>query len=150
MPTLPPRNDAEITIPHNHDEVVDGATLIRRISEAQTVMIDGRKRISSIAYKGSTDAGGSMSVDIEPFILNDELDAREWVTSPKWIGSVEFQCGFLRELNLQVGYDPIPPPAHLPVNPYHGGVWGNFSRAVRKRMQHAAAWFVQIPDVELV
>jgi hypothetical protein len=150
LPTLPPRNEDDETIPHDHVEVVIGATLIRRISEAQTIVVDGRKRISTIAYKGSTDPGGSMSVDILPFILEDGYDPREWVTSPRWIGSVQFNCGFLRELNLLVGYDPIPPPATLPVNPYHGAVWGNFTKAVQKQIQHAATWFVEIPEVNLI
>ena len=150
MPTLPPRNDAEITLPLDHDEVVTGATLIRRISEEQTVVVDGRKRISSIAYRGSSDPGGSMSIDIEPFIVSDAIDPREWVTSPRWIGSVQFECRFIRALNLKVGYDPIPPPSNLPANPYHGGVWGNFSKPVQRQMQQSAAWFVEIADVDLI
>lgn len=90
-----------------------------------------------------------MSVDIEPFIVLDGLDPQQWVTSPRWIGSVKFTAGFLRNQQLLVGFDPLEETEAQPANPYHGGVWGSFSRGIQQALQSEAEWFVQIPDVDL-
>jgi len=42
-----------------------------------------------------------------------------------------------------VGFDP------LPENPYHGEVWGKFTKAQQRRLQQLAVWFVAIPGVKL-
>lgn len=90
-----------------------------------------------------------MSVDVLPFIIADGHDPGEWVTTPRWIGSVKFEAKFLRDRQLQVGYDPIEASQNHPGNPYHGSVWGEFTRRVICELQAGAAWFVAIPDVEL-
>lgn len=90
-----------------------------------------------------------MSVDIEPFIIAGGHDPEKWVTTPRWIGSVKFTAGFLRNQQLLVGFDPLEETETQPANPYHGGVWGTFSRAIQQSLQNEAQWYVAIPDVDL-
>jgi len=85
-----------------------------------------------------------MSIDIKKSIEAAGLDARVFVTTPKWIGSVVFKAGVPRASGLLVGYEPIPG------NDHHGEVWGTFSKADSKNIQRASIWFVAIPDVDVI
>lgn len=150
MPTPPPRNAAGVVTPHDHDEIGAGDGVIRRISEQQLVMDKhGQRRISSIAYQASDGPDGGLSIDIENFIVAGGIDAKQWVTTPRWIGSVRFTAGFLRGHSLQVGYDPIEEANDVSANPYHGEVWGEFTRSKKKALQEAAIWFVEIEGAAL-
>ena len=82
-----------------------------------------------------------MSVDFESLIAADGHDARGYVTTPVWCGSVRFEAGSIRRLGLLVGCDPIPD------NPYHGEVWGISTKAHQKQLQAIASWFVEIAGV---
>lgn len=84
-----------------------------------------------------------MSVDLERSILEAGLNAKQFVTTPKFTGSVWFQASFLRSEDFQVGYDP------LDDNPHHGEVWGVFSKARQRKLLRAAEWFVEIENVDL-
>lgn len=89
-----------------------------------------------------------MSVDIERLIVDAGLNPREYVRTPKYIGSVAFPVSAARDAKLLVGYDP------LPDNPHHGEVWGNdrpnrFTRPQQKALNGACTWYVEIPDVEI-
>ncbi|UYY60135.1 hypothetical protein [Sphingomonas sp. S2-65] len=149
MPTPPPRDAAGAVTPHDHTDIDDADVVIRRISELQVSRDkDGKRRISSLAYQGSGSNGG-MSVDVLPFVVADGRDPREWVTTPRWIGSVKFSAGFLRGLSLKVGYNPIPEVDGLPANPYHGEVWGISSKGQKNALKRAAEWFVEIDGVEV-
>lgn len=150
MPTPPPLDAAGAVVPHDHDEIEAGDRVIRRISDRQIVTDGaGARRISSLAYQASGGANGGMSVDIEKFIVEGGDEPEQWVTTPRWIGSVCFSAGFLRGLQFQIGYHPIEETSERPANPYHGEVWGTFSRAQKIALQQNANWFVPIPDVEL-
>jgi hypothetical protein len=135
--------------PHDHAEIGAGDGVIRRISALQTVVKDGQRKISSIAYKASGDTNGGMSVDLERFINDAGHDVATWVTSPRWIGSVRFTAGFLRSQAFKVGYDPIAAADNEPANPFHGEVWGQFTKGKQRALQQAATWCVAIPDVSL-
>ena len=149
MPAPPPRNAAGVVVPHDHEEIGDGDTVIRRISELWIVLDkNGVRRISTVAYRGSTSNGG-MSVDVERFVTDDGEDPVTWVTTPKWIGSVHFNVGFLRQNQFQVGFHPLHETDHLPANPYHGEVWGAFKRAGQRLLQSSAQRYVQNEGVEL-
>lgn len=139
----PPRNETGDVIPHDHSGILDQDGIIRRISELQIVLHErtGKRRISSMALKPSKGVNGGMSVDLQRQIEEAGLNAREFVTTPRWTGSIRFEAGQLRAEKLMVGYDPQDD------NPYHGEVWGDFSKSVQKRLFRACEWFVPIPDV---
>ena len=144
MPQPPPLDGDGEVAPHNHAEIENTHLVIRRISEKQVITNSaGERRISSIAYKPSSGANGGMSVDIEPFITATGRDARAFVTTPIWTGSVFFAVGQLRADALLVGYHPIPG------NDAHGEVWGARTKAQWKKLQAMAAWYVEIPGVGL-
>jgi hypothetical protein len=66
------------------------------------------------------------------------------VTTPVWFASIRFTAEQFRNEELMVGYDPLPPE-----NPFHGEVWGNFTKGKMRRLLKAAQWFVQPADVTL-
>ena len=145
MPMQPPPHDAQGVVPHNHDGILADDLVIRRVSTELTVFDAkiGSKRLSSMAFRKSTGVNGGMSIDLKRQIEEAGVDPKQWVTSPTWIGSVTLRVGALRADGFQVGYDPVPD------NPYHGEVWGQFSKAQQKRLLSTCAWFVPIPDVAL-
>lgn len=143
MPQPPPRDANGEVIPHDHPEILGDHIVIRRISEKQIVVDGGQRRISSIAFKPSSGPNGGMSVDLESFIIAQQLDPRAFVTTPVWMGSVCFRAGDLRADTLKVGYDP------LPDNDCHGEVWGATKRPQWRRLQRLAVWYVQIDGVEI-
>jgi hypothetical protein len=145
VPGQPPRDAAGNIIPHDHPDILNDHTAIRRISERQIVIdANGQRRISSIAFKPSSGLNGGMSIDLERFIIESKLDPRAFVTTPFWTGSVCFGVGVLRGEMLQVGYDP------LPDNKFHGEVWGATKRTQWRRLQELASWYVPIPGVHIV
>lgn len=146
----PPRDEHSEVIPHDHPEIDNDDEVIRRISERQiTFDKNGERRISSIAYKDAAKRNGGMSVDLKQLIEKNGLDPREYVTTPRWTGSVLFKVSDLRQNYFMVGYDPIEPPKPDP-NPYHGEVWSEFSEnQVVRKLRGLAEWFVPIPGVNL-
>jgi hypothetical protein len=137
---LPPRNSENNVIPHDHDEIDGQDGIIRRISPHHLVPdpVSGGKKISTMAFRPSSGANGSMSVDLEALIVAAGLDPKQYVANPQWVGAVRFTASDLRGPGLQVGYDP------LPENPYHGGVWGNFSKSTQERLRNICQPFVTI------
>jgi hypothetical protein len=103
----------------------------------------GGRRLSSAAFEVSSDPGGGMSVDLQTQIEEAGLDAKSYVTTPRWIGSVRFEAGALRNEAFMVGFDPEPD------NPYHGQVWGAFTNGRNKRLSRICQWFEPIPDVQI-
>jgi len=110
------------------------------------------RRVSSAAFQFSSvgeDPYCGMSVDIEPFMIADGIDARRHVATPQFVGSIALRVSSLRSRQLLVGYDP------LPENSYHGGVWGKsdkrkLSRGTQRALLKEATWFVVIDGVALV
>ena len=146
MPLQPPPRDADGNVePHDHNGIQAGDGVIRRVSDQQVVTDPktGGRRLSSMAFKPSTDPNAGMSVDLENEIEKAGLDTRTYVTTPRWVGSVRFEAGALRGEGFMVGFDP------LPENPYHGEVWGTFSKAKQKRLGELCQWFVSIDGVSL-
>jgi len=145
---LPPRDENGQVVPHDHPDISNDDEVVRRISQEHHLVKDkdGKLRISSMAYKASSGRNGGISIDLKQLIEQDGLDPREYVTTPRWMGSVLFKVADLRTLEFKVGYDPLESPEP---NPYHGEVWGNFSRSQVRKLQNLAVWFVDIPDVNL-
>lgn len=143
MPLQPPSRDPNGNIqPHDHAEIGAEDILIRRISDQHLTGPAGNRRISSMAFQGSSDGTG-MSVDIEKSIRDAGLDPVQFVTTPIFFCSVQFKAGDLRAEALQVGYYP------LPTNSHHGAVWGAFGQGQRKRLRNIAKWFVEGAGVKL-
>lgn len=140
----PPLDEAGNVIPHDHDEISSGDGVIRRISALQ-VVIDkaGQRRVSSMAFRPSGGPNGGMSVDLEESIKRAGLSPMDFVTTPRWTGSVKFVAGELRQEGFKVGFHP------LVENPHHGEVWGDFGKAKQRRLQGLARWFVPIDGVVL-
>ena len=145
MPLKPPPldNNGDV-VPHDHEEIEPADGIIRRISANYlTPGPDGKPRISSMAFQGSTGTNGGMSVDIEKSISSAGLNVRDHVTSPQFMGSVRFTAGELRGEGLLVGFHPVVG------NDHHGEVWGNFTGGKRKALLRMARWFVEIDGVTL-
>lgn len=126
----PPRDDCGNVVPHDHSGINADDGVIRRIARNQLVY-DAKllaNRPSTMAFQPSTGEGGGMSVDLERLIEEAGVDPVEYVCSRPWVGAVRFTAGALRAEGLMVGFDP------LPSNPYHGEVWGNFSKGLQKRL----------------
>jgi hypothetical protein len=140
----PPLDEHGNVIPHDHEGVLAADGVIRRISELQLVKDgQGAKRVSSMAFKPSSEPNAGMSVDLEASIVEAGLDPKAYVTTPRWMGSIRFEAGKLRAEGFCVGYDP------LPDNPHHGEVWGAFSTGQQKKLKAMAEWFVKIDGVSL-
>ena len=143
--TPPPRDSNGAVVPHDHDGILPDDGVIRRIPE-QWVVPDqkhGHRRISSMAFKASSGPYGGMSIDLQREIEEAGFDARVYVSTPRWIGSIRFAARDIRSAGFQVGYHP------LVTNPYHGEVWGNFSKGQQEQLRRACNWFVPIPEVEI-
>ena len=139
----PPLNEENQVEPHDHPDIQGCDRLIRRISEKQLVDApDGTKRLSSMVFKGATSNGG-MSVDLEAQLIEADIDPRVHVTCPRWFGSIVMVVSDVRSLELCVGFNP------LKDNPYHGEVWGSFSKGNQRSLCNFSEWFVEIPGVRL-
>ena len=143
--TQPPRDPSGKVVPHDHAGVLPEDGVIRRISLQHVVpdQMRGCHRISSIAFKASSGNGNGMSVDLQCEIEKAGLDPRVYVTTPRWIGSVRILARELRVLSLMVGYHP------LESNPYHGEVWGAFTKVKQDSLRNVCQWFVEIPGVAI-
>lgn len=82
-----------------------------------------------------------MSVDLQRQIEEAGLDAKAFVTTPRWTGSLRFEAGPLRDEGFMVGFSPMLD------NPHHGEVWGAFSKAKQRRLREICHWFVPIDGV---
>jgi hypothetical protein len=147
VPCLPPPRDIEgKVIAHDNEKIRPEHLIIRRIADDYLVPDEkapNGRRVSSGAYSPSSDGNRSMSIDIEFLIIEAGKDAHEYVDTPQFIGSVYFVADFLRREQLLVGWDP------RDENPYHGGVWGGFSKSQRRRLGREAQWYNAIEGVDL-
>lgn len=141
----PPRDERGDVVPHDHEGILQDDGIIRRIPEQHLVVDDksGRRRISSMAFKPSSGQNGGLSVDLQRQIEEAGLDAKDFVTTPRWLGSVRFLAGQLRAEGLMVGFDPTE------LNPYHGEVWGSSPKSKQRRLLFLCEWFVPIDGVSI-
>lgn len=102
-----------------------------------------------MAFKPSMGVNGGLSVDLQHEIEEAGHDARTYVTTPRWIGSVLFQAGELRDEGFMIGPDPIEAKPGINANPHHGEVWGNFTKGKQRRLLELCEWFVQIDGVSI-
>ena len=151
MPTQPQRDSNGKVIPYDDPAIMNDHWLIRRISEQQVVVDPktGGRRISTLAFNHSSEPNGGMSIDLQHEIEQAGLNAKEYVTTPRWIGSVRFQACRVRQMCFQVGADPIEARGGVEANPYHGEVWGTFSPARKNALRQMSEWFVPIDGVSI-
>ncbi len=137
--------------PYDEGDISPDDCIIRRINPEQHVVWDDnldKRRVSSKAFTPSSGTDGGMSVDIENKIIGANEDPKEYVTTPVFTGSVHFLASAIRELDLWIGYDP------LPDNPHHGEVWGNprpnrFKSSQKNGLHRLAQWYVALENVDL-
>ena len=151
MLTPPPRDENGAVEPHDHPGILDADGVIRRVQQQWVVKDkDGNRRLSSMALKASSGENGGMSVDLEALIVRAGLDPKLYVTNPRWTGSIRFTAGDLRAHGFKVGFDPLEEkPPSQPANPYHGEVWGAFSKEKQRKLLALATWYVTLPGVML-
>lgn len=137
--------------PYDEPRLLATDLVIRRVDPENHVVPDenaGGYRISSKLYEPSSSGSRGMSIDVHKLIVEAGIDPRQFVTTPKFRGSVSFRVEAARDTGLVVGYEAIPE------NAYHGEVWRcgdkrDFTRRQKKDLQAAAEWFVELPGVSL-
>lgn len=138
----PPRDGEGRVIPYDDPDIGDDEGLIRHINPEHHVVYDknsGEKRLSTGAFSESSKPPGGMSVDLEQRLLNDGKDSLAMLPDPGF-GAVRLIAGHMRELQCQIGSDP------LPNNPYHGEVWGiGKGRSTKMRIMDRMQW-LRKPD----
>ena len=141
----PPRDELGNIQPHDHVGIAADDGIIRRVSEQQIVADGktGQRRLSSMVFKTSSGPNGGMSVDLERSIIEAGIDPKGYVTTPRWMGSIRFLAGALRDEQMQVGFNP------LPDNPHHGEVWGEISRSKVRQLRRICEWFVPIANTAI-
>lgn len=146
MPLSPPPRDANgEVVPHDHQGILPNDGIIRRVSEQQIVFDPkiGGKRLSSAVLNPSSGLHGGLSVDLQKQIEEAGLDAMTFVTTPRWMASIRFEASQLRDEEFKIGFDP------LDDNPFHGEVWGTFSKAKIKRLFQLCNWFLPLSDTSI-
>lgn len=135
----------------DHPKIKGDHRIIRRISKHHIVNDEKtqRRRISTMAYEGRAVVGQGMSVDIEELLVAKNVNPQQFVTTPIFTGSVVLKVDDIRMLDFRIGYVPIKDDPRVPDNPYHGEVWGAFSKGKQKAIARLAEWFVKIDDVDL-
>lgn len=116
----PARDPNGNVLPHDDPAMVpDEWPLLRHVPSDQLARDErtGTYRPQSIAFTFSTEGSHSMSVDIEPPMLEAGLDSTHYAFRARK-GVVRVKTAKARELSLRVGPEPIEG-----VNPHHGGIW---------------------------
>jgi hypothetical protein len=103
----------------------------------------GGNKLSTMVLNPSSGPNGGLSVDLQKEIEEANIGVEQFVMNPPWIGAIRYEAGQFRDEDLKVGFDP------LPENPYHGEVWGSFTRSKQKKLLELAEWFVQLDGVVL-
>jgi hypothetical protein len=144
--------------PYDEKDIKDDDVIIRRVDPAQHVVPDentGGQRTSSKLFTPSSGPNAGMSIDVLKLMDNDGIDPKEFVTTPKYTGSISFMASAAREVDLRIGYDPIKDMAGFDDNPYHGEVWASgpnlkkFKSNQKRALASASSWFVELPGVEI-
>jgi hypothetical protein len=130
----PPLDEAGRVVPHDHEDIGDDWTVIRRIHAGWLKeATDGAISLSTASFAESSEPPRGMSIDILNLIEDSNIDARAYVTGmPNHPYAVSFRVGQLRALGLRVGFDPLVE------------VWGiGNSRGPKNELRKIAEWFVE-------
>ncbi|QND60412.1 hypothetical protein [Mesorhizobium huakuii] len=149
MLSTPPLDADGNVEPHDHPEILDADTLIRRVNPVHHVVSDENRNCLRLSSKLMKPQGGGMSVDHERSILEEGKDPVAFVRTPVFVGAVQFQAPDARAVSLRIGYDPVEG------NPYHCEVWGTppradkFTAAQEKTLLNTCGWYIPIEGVEI-
>lgn len=145
MPLKPPIGPDGIVVAHDDPNILPQSMLIRRINEAQHVILDENingRRVSSAAFSRTTgDPDNGMSVDLGQLLA--EAGLQEDAKVLPGMGAVKLQVGPVRDLKLRVGSDPTP------TNAFHGQVWDVKDTKRRQLHKLVIGWVVPIPGVAI-
>ena len=139
--TPPPRDSNGLVVPHDHDGILDGDTLIRGIPAVH--IQDGR--VTSGAFKSSVnnDPYLGMSVDLEKL-------TNGYVLQPRYEGAVKFPAIVPRNEELLVGYDPVEG------NTAHCGIWRTgdggpvrMNKGKSRYLQRNCEWYLEVEGISL-
>jgi hypothetical protein len=131
MPDPPLRDQDGKILPHDHPEILDDDYILRHIVPPYDLHPDpdkGVTRVSSGAYSESSDGG--MSVDLVRWMAEDGFPELYYLADDT-VGAKRIRVGDLRDLGLQVGWDPDGG------HPHHGAVWG-IKQSHRRKIARAA------------
>lgn len=107
MLSTPPLDADGNVEPHDHPEILDADTLIRRVNPVHHVVSDENRNCLRLSSKLMKPQGGGMSVDHERSILEEGKDPVAFVRTPVFVGAVQFQAPDARAVSLRIGYDPV-------------------------------------------
>lgn len=150
MLSTPPLDEDGNVEPHDHPEILEADTLIRRVNPVHHVVLDENRNCRRLSSKLMKPQGGGMSVDHERSIVEEGKDPVAFVRTPIYVGSVRFQAAAARAVALRIGYEPVDG------NPYHCEVWGThprpekFTGSQEKALFRACGWYVPIEGVEII
>lgn len=143
----PPRDADGIVIPH--DDIIcapNESRVLRSVSSYWLRNLEpgpGRYLNNAVFSESSVsvDRYRGMSVCLEKLLQENSQPVAKAILECHE-GLVTLNVGAIRQLGLQVGWDP------RPENPYHGQVWGVRKR-LRARIFELREWIARPPDVEL-
>lgn len=131
-------------MPHNHSDIMNEDNVIRRVRQDHIIddpKVQGGKRLSTLLIQESTEPMGGMSVDLHRPIAEAGLEPASFVITEPYVAAITLTAGEYRGYQGSVGYDP------LPENPYHGEVWGKFSKGIKTRILKASQWLVPVEGI---
>ncbi len=129
----------DVTHPHDHSDINAKDWLIRGITQYHIK----DNRISSAAFKSSSDPYKGLSVDLK------KLGGDRRYPNEKHIGAVQLQSQVPRQRNLLVGYDPVSGnSSHCQIWRYENGP-KNITPSQARHMQYNSKWLVEIENVAL-
>jgi len=129
----PPRDEDGFVTPHDHGQIRDADALVRYIAPVWIIPSEQGKRLSSAAFKPSTDKYRGLSLDHKEMILYFGQSVENRMPE-KSCAVACVQAGELRkEKDVRVGWDP------LDSNPAHCNAWGLRGNAP-KRIAKSARW----------
>ncbi len=120
--------------PQDEPSILDGWTLLRRISHKWVVPEGAERRVSTQAFQDLKDADNveAMSAYVEERLTQDELDADAVIEGLEEYGYVAIPVALIRELGLRVTWAPREDDG--PRGSAHAHVFGKKTGSVRNRL----------------
>ena len=122
-------------------EFGDDTTLFRRVHPAHFKVENGEMRITSAAFRNTTDTQ-NMSVDIEELLGESDLTPQDCLDGYEGFGLARFDVGLCHELDQIVRSSPVEG------NPAHGDVIGHKTRTTMRQFASRSSLEIEpaLPD----